>query len=66
MNDLDFILLQDKNSTLANLCVYVCETPSWRLEPRPLPSLLTSTYTCGVTIALRMCDSTLILKIKMT
>ena len=29
-----FFFLQDRNSTLA---VYVCETPSSRLEPRPLP-----------------------------
>jgi len=33
----------------------VCETPSWRLEPQPLPSCPTSTYICGVTITSRVC-----------
>ena len=28
------------------------------LNPDPCPSNLTSTYTCGVTIALRVCGST--------
>ena len=40
------------------LCVYVCETPSKRLEPRPLTPP-TSTYTCRVTITPRACSDSL-------
>ena len=39
-----------------NLSVYVCETPSWRFELWPLPFTPISTYTCGVTIVLRVCS----------
>ena len=31
------------------------ETPSWKLEPWPLPPHPTSIYTCGVTIAPKVC-----------
>ena len=34
----------------------MCETLSWRLELRPLPLHPTSTYTCGVIIAPKVCD----------
>ena len=29
--------IQDRILLQPNLSVYVCEAPSWRLEPRPLP-----------------------------
>ena len=32
----------------------MCETPSWRLELRPLSPHPTSTYICGVTTAPRV------------
>ena len=32
-----FFFIQDKNSLLFNLCVYVCETSFWKLKPQPLP-----------------------------
>ena len=38
-----------------NLSIYVCETPSWRLEFRPLPPHLTSIYICRRTTAPRVC-----------
>ena len=43
-----------------NLSVYVCETPSWRLESRPL-SLTPhkQIYTCGVTITPKVCGDSL-------
>ena len=35
-----FFFLQDKILLYPNLNVYVCEAPSWRLEPRSLPPTL--------------------------
>ena len=32
--------IQDRILLYPNLSVYVCETPSWRLEPGPLPPTL--------------------------
>ena len=34
------------------------------LNPRPYPPHPTSTYTCGVTIAPRVCDGQVVLKLK--
>ena len=42
-----------------NLSVYVCEAPSWKLEPRSLPPHTTSTYTCEMTTTPRVCDGSL-------
>ena len=53
-----------------NLSIYVCETPFQILEPRPLPPIShkhpTSTYTCEVTIALRVCGGNNIQNFKFT
>ena len=35
------------------------ETPSWRFEPGPYSSHPTSTYTCEVTIAPKVCGDEL-------
>ena len=38
-----------------NLNVYICETFSQRLEPRPLPPHSTNTYTCKMTTIPKVC-----------
>ena len=37
----------------------MCEALSWTLKPGPCPPTLTSIYTCGVTIVLRVCGGNL-------
>ena len=44
-----------------NLSVYVREAFSQRFEPRPCLPLLTTTYTCGVIITLKVCGGDLFL-----
>ena len=48
-----------------NLSVYVCESPSWRLESRPLPPTSYSIYTCRMTAAPRVRDGHATIKLKL-
>ena len=51
-------MCQDRILLYPNLNVYVCEALFWKLEPDPYPPHSTNTYTCGVTIAPRVCGCT--------
>ena len=50
-----FFLIHNRILLYPNLNVYVCKTPLGDLNPGPYPLHSTSTYTCKITIAPRVC-----------